>query len=183
MVRALFVGRFQPLHRGHEEVIKWILSRHDELVIAIGSANESFTPRNPFTVGERIEMLVSMLRELNLIEKVMYCAVPDTKGDSALWHAYVHEQCPSFDIAYTNDEFTKLCLEYGGIKVLNTPFFNKEVYSGTRIRELMAAGDKSWQGFVATGVLPVLSRINAEDRVQRIMQNKFKGSASSIQRG
>ncbi|WP_243678243.1 adenylyltransferase/cytidyltransferase family protein [Vulcanisaeta distributa] len=47
MVRALFVGRFQPLHRGgHEEVIKWLLGRHDELVIAIGSANESFTPRN-----------------------------------------------------------------------------------------------------------------------------------------
>ncbi|WP_243676028.1 hypothetical protein [Vulcanisaeta distributa] len=46
----------------------------------------------------------------------------------------------------------------------------------------MAAGDRSWQGFVATGVLPVLSRINAEDRVQRIMQNKFKGSASSIRR-
>ncbi len=170
MARALFIGRFQPLHRGHEEVIKWLLSRHEELVIAIGSANESFTPRNPFTVGERIEMLHSMLRELNLIDRVLYCAVPDTKGDSALWYAYVHAQCPSFDVAYTNDEFTRLCLEYGGVKVLNTPFFNKEVYSGTRIRELMAAGDRSWQNLVATGVLPVLIRINAEDRVRRIMQ-------------
>ena len=169
MARALFIGRFQPLHRGHEEVIKWLLGRHEEVVVAIGSANESFTPRNPFTVGERIEMLYSMLKELNLLNKVVYCAVPDTKGDSALWYAYVREQCPSFNVAYTNDEFTRLCLEFGGVKVLNTPLFNKEVYSGTRIRELMASGDKSWQSLVATGVLPVLSRINAEERIRSIL--------------
>jgi nicotinamide-nucleotide adenylyltransferase len=170
MVRALFIGRFQPLHRGHEEVIKWLLSRHEEVVVAIGSANESFTERNPFTVGERIEMLNTMLKELGLLNRVMYCAVPDTKGDSVLWYAYVREQCPSFDIAYTNDEFTRLCLEYGGIKVMNTPLFNKEAYSGTRIRKLMAIGDKSWQSLVATGILSVLVRINAEDRIKRIMQ-------------
>ncbi|WP_243679465.1 nicotinamide-nucleotide adenylyltransferase [Vulcanisaeta souniana] len=159
--------------QGHEEVIKWLLGRHEELVVAIGSANESFTPKNPFTVGERIEMLISMLKELNLISKVMYCAVPDTKGDSALWYAYVHGQCPSFDVAYTNDEFTRLCFEYGNVKVLNTPFFNRETYSGTRIRELMATGDKSWRDLVATGVLPVLGRINAEDRVRRLMQKQI----------
>ncbi len=107
------------MHRGHEEVIKWILSRHDELVIAIGSANESFTPRNPFTVGERIEMLVSMLRELNLIEKVMYCAVPDTRGgDSALWHAYVREQCPSFDIATQTMSLRSYVLSTAALKSL-----------------------------------------------------------------
>jgi len=76
---------------------------------------------------------------------------------------------PLFDVAYTNDEFTRLCLEFGGVKVLNTPLFNKEVYSGTRIRELMASGDKSWQSLVATGVLPVLSRINAEERIRSIL--------------
>jgi cytidyltransferase-related domain len=76
VARALFIGRFQPLHRGHEEVIKWLLGRHEEVVVAIGSANESFTPRNPFTVGERIEMLYSMLKELNLLNKVCTALYP-----------------------------------------------------------------------------------------------------------
>ncbi|WP_069806506.1 nicotinamide-nucleotide adenylyltransferase [Vulcanisaeta thermophila] len=173
MVRALFVGRFQPLHRGHEEVIKWLLNQYEEVVVAIGSANESLTIRNPFTVGERIEMLVSTLRALNATHRVLYCSVPDTKGESALWYSYVREQCPSFDVAYTNDEFTRLCLEFGGVKVFNTPLFNRDLYSGTRIRELMANRDGRWRELVSPSVLEVLDRINAEDRVARLMKQKY----------
>ncbi len=36
--RGIFVGRFQPVHKGHMEVIKGILQDVDELVIIIGSS-------------------------------------------------------------------------------------------------------------------------------------------------
>ncbi|MEM2947357.1 MAG: adenylyltransferase/cytidyltransferase family protein, partial [Candidatus Bathyarchaeia archaeon] len=36
--RGLFVGRFQPFHKGHLSVIEDILKEVDELVIVVGSA-------------------------------------------------------------------------------------------------------------------------------------------------
>ncbi|MFB0514560.1 MAG: adenylyltransferase/cytidyltransferase family protein, partial [Candidatus Bathyarchaeia archaeon] len=36
--RGLFVGRFQPIHKGHVKAISDILKQVDELVIVIGSA-------------------------------------------------------------------------------------------------------------------------------------------------
>ena len=55
--RGLFVGRFQPIHKGHVKAIEDILRKVDELVIVIGSAQYSHRADNPFTVGERITMI------------------------------------------------------------------------------------------------------------------------------
>ncbi|HDJ89497.1 MAG TPA: nicotinamide-nucleotide adenylyltransferase, partial [Thermoprotei archaeon] len=56
-MRGLFIGRFQPFHLGHFYALKWILSKVDEVIIGIGSAQVSYTIKNPFTLGERIEMI------------------------------------------------------------------------------------------------------------------------------
>jgi nicotinamide-nucleotide adenylyltransferase len=170
-VRGLFVGRFQPLHRGHEEVIKWILGNVDELVVAVGSSNESFTLRNPFTVGERLEMLHATLRDMGILDRVLYCTVPDTGNESAIWFAYVIQHCPLFHVAYTNNEFTRMCLEYGGIRVMGTPIFSKELYSGTGIRRMMIEGDPRWRNYVTKGALAVLERIHAEERLRKIAKD------------
>jgi nicotinamide-nucleotide adenylyltransferase len=56
-VRGLFVGRFQPFHSGHEQLVESIAAEVEELVIGIGSADASHTRRNPFTAGERLVMI------------------------------------------------------------------------------------------------------------------------------
>ncbi|MEK6857287.1 MAG: adenylyltransferase/cytidyltransferase family protein, partial [Nanoarchaeota archaeon] len=43
MKTGLFIGRFQPLHKGHVEVMKTLAETLDKLVIAIGSSNKSNT--------------------------------------------------------------------------------------------------------------------------------------------
>jgi len=57
-LRALLYGRFQPFHKGHLAIAKWAYNelKVDEMVFLVGMASESYTPRNPFTAGERIEM-------------------------------------------------------------------------------------------------------------------------------
>ncbi|MEM1589096.1 MAG: adenylyltransferase/cytidyltransferase family protein, partial [Candidatus Bathyarchaeia archaeon] len=47
--RGLFVGRFQPFHKGHLQAVKEILDEVDELVIVVGSAQYSHRIDNPFT--------------------------------------------------------------------------------------------------------------------------------------
>ena len=37
-MRGLLVGRMQPIHQGHLDVIKGILEEVDEVIICIGSA-------------------------------------------------------------------------------------------------------------------------------------------------
>ena len=63
-MRGLYIGRFQPYHLGHQAVIHKIVEEVDEVVIAIGSAQVSHTPENPFTAGERMTMIYGALEDL-----------------------------------------------------------------------------------------------------------------------
>ncbi len=53
----VFIGRFQPLHIGHEAVINYALERAERVVILVGSSNRARSPRNPWTFDERHEMI------------------------------------------------------------------------------------------------------------------------------
>ena len=57
MVVALFVGRFQPFHRGHEKAIKNLLKKYEKIIVVIAAAEKSRTEKNPFTAEERKAML------------------------------------------------------------------------------------------------------------------------------
>jgi bifunctional NMN adenylyltransferase/nudix hydrolase len=54
---GVFIGRFQPLHLGHEHTIQHALTHVGRLIILIGSANIARNPRNPFSFDERKEMV------------------------------------------------------------------------------------------------------------------------------
>lgn len=55
---ALFIGRFQPFHRGHMSALQDILQTgYDHVVLIVGSANISRTDNNPWTYTER-ELLI-----------------------------------------------------------------------------------------------------------------------------
>ena len=45
---GLFIGRFQPFHKGHESIVRKMLEECEKVIIAIGSAQESGTVANPF---------------------------------------------------------------------------------------------------------------------------------------
>ena len=68
-MRGLYIGRFQPYHLGHQAVLEKIAKEVEEIVIVIGSAQESHTPENPFTGGERMEMIYAALSESDLRER------------------------------------------------------------------------------------------------------------------
>ena len=53
-------GRFNPVHKGHVLLIKKLLKKVDELVIAIGSSQEKNTKRNPFSGNERKQMIQNL---------------------------------------------------------------------------------------------------------------------------
>jgi len=62
-MRGLMMGRFQPFHLGHLDLVKQILSECDEIIIAITSSQFNYLEKDPFTAGERIEMIHQSLKD------------------------------------------------------------------------------------------------------------------------
>lgn len=164
----MFIGRFQPLHLGHLGAIRWILEREEELIVGIGSAQYAYLPRNPFTAGERLLMLHSALKAEKLLDRTIVTLIPDTDSVHKLWPAYVEAFCPPFDRVYSNDPLTRALLRDHGYEVVEVPLIERQLLSGTNIRDLMARGDKSWRKLVPEPVARVLDEIRGEDRVKEI---------------
>ena len=167
MRRGLYLGRFQPYHLGHHEVLKQIATEVDEIIIGIGSAQKSHELENPFTAGERVLMVTSAL--LDFHKKHYVIPIEDIQRNS-LWVSHVKSMVPPFEIAYTNNPLVIELLKEAGIKVKQSPLFRRFDYSGTEIRRRMLAEDK-WEHFVPESVAQIIHGINGENRLKTIAQS------------
>jgi len=168
--RGLFVGRFQPLHMGHLRAIEWALGSGvvDELVVVIGSAQESHTLRNPFTAGERVEMLLRGLGEYGIgRDRVLVVPVQDI-AMNFVWVRYLEMLLPRFDVVITRNPLVERLFSEYGYRVIGQPLFERKRYSATRIRELMVKGDDSWRTLVPSTVAEFIEEIKGVERLQRL---------------
>jgi nicotinamide-nucleotide adenylyltransferase len=160
--RGLLIGRFQPFHIGHLKAIEQATSENDEVIIGIGSAQYSYTIDNPFTAGERIEMIRIGLRSAGH-DLSSFIPVPIFDiGEHHLWMSRVKATVPRFDVLYTNNPFVKLLAEAEGVKVREPVLVEREHLSGTNIRALMISGG-DWRRYVQPEVAAYLDEIGAED--------------------
>lgn len=54
---AVFIGRFQPFHIGHMNVVDSALAQADSLLILVGSSYRPRSWKNPFTYNERVAFI------------------------------------------------------------------------------------------------------------------------------
>lgn len=83
---GLVVGRFQPLHSGHRELIRQAAKRCNRLVIFIGSANLARSIKNPFTYLERKTEISRFLGHEGL-ENVIVLPLNDYKYSDSQWRS------------------------------------------------------------------------------------------------
>jgi bifunctional NMN adenylyltransferase/nudix hydrolase len=62
----VLIGRFQPFHSAHLEIVKRATALCEQLIIITGSAAQPRTYKNPFTSAERAAMIKSATRGLNI---------------------------------------------------------------------------------------------------------------------
>ncbi len=73
MLASLFVGRWQPFHKGHYSLITSILKQNKPVIIAI--RDTSINRENPYSVEDRKIMILKTLKKyLNLITIIV---IPD----------------------------------------------------------------------------------------------------------
>jgi len=167
---GLFIGRFQPFHRGHLQTVRYALDQVGRLVIVVGSAQKSHEPRNPFTAGERIEMIMSALdgeKDID-VKKILIIPVPDVDVHS-LWTRQVDMLVPRYDVVFANDPFTLLLFrERGDVKTVEAPLLERSSMSGTEARRRMAEEGGNWQELVPAAVAKVIDEIVGVERVRAI---------------
>lgn len=74
--QAFVVGRFQPVHKGHVTLIRRALELSENVVIFIGSAQEDNTPKNPYDVGQRVEMIKACFDQ-EVQKRLVFMPLPD----------------------------------------------------------------------------------------------------------
>ncbi len=168
MKRGCYIGRFQPFHNGHLNMVERIVEDDDidELVLGIGSADASHTKHDPFTAGERIMMITKSLVDLDL---VTYAVPIEDLERNSVWVSHVQSMSPEFDIAYSNNPLVIQLFEEAGVEVRQSPMFNREVLEGTEVRERMIKG-QNWQPLVPDAVGEVVDEIGGIERIQRVSE-------------
>lgn len=163
---CLFVGRFQPFHRGHLMVVKGMTKVAGKVVIAIGSSDAPKSAENPFTAAERREMIQRALQDEDIIPNfdVTIVDVPDMPDD-AEWTKKCLEMSEEVHQVWTGNEWTQKCFEDAGLEVKTI----KEVpgISATEIRERMKTGG-DWRALVPSDVASYLSEIEASTRLKSL---------------
>jgi len=169
-MRGLYIGRFQPFHLGHKAVLKKILEEVNEVVVVMGSAQDSHTPQNPFTAGERLDMIYGALRDLRPRSYVIPLQDVDR---NAIWVSHVVSMAPRFDLVYSNNPLTEDLFIEAGIQVRKPPMYRRDLYSGTIIRNLMLQGG-DWRSLVPEEVASVIDSIGGAERLIHISRDDLK---------
>ncbi|MCD6496421.1 MAG: nicotinamide-nucleotide adenylyltransferase [Candidatus Aenigmarchaeota archaeon] len=168
MANALVVGRFQPFHNGHMELIEHLSKMYEKVVIVIGSADQSGTIENPFTAKEREEMIRLALTAKG-IKNFTIGAVRDFHNDR-LW-AYAVKKCAERSTVFTRNPWTLRCLRNSGMKVRKNKFYSHKRYSGREIRRRIAAG-KKWDTLVPPEVFSYIMSNRGAERVKKLAGSK-----------
>ncbi|MFA1610432.1 nicotinamide-nucleotide adenylyltransferase [Halobellus rubicundus] len=170
-MRGFYIGRFQPYHDGHHRMVTEIASEVDELVLGIGSAGDSHTPRNPFTAGERLMMVTKSVAELDI---TTYAVPIEDLERNSVWVSHVQSMSPAFDVAYSNNPLVIQLFSEAGVEVRQSPMFNRDVLEGAELRSRMIHGD-DWESLVPAPVVDVIEEIDGIERIQRVSDTDTNG--------
>ncbi|MCF2139493.1 MAG: nicotinamide-nucleotide adenylyltransferase [Candidatus Lokiarchaeota archaeon] len=139
---GLFVGRFQPFHLGHLQVIKNALTQVKILKIGIGSSQYHSTPQNPFTYHERLQMIQAALEEADIpSQNIQVFPIPD-KHNADLWVQTVFDIVGNFDIFFSNSAWTRQLFQKHGKAVAPLQKYEFEQFNGTFIRNCIKNGEQ-----------------------------------------
>ena len=166
-VRGILIGRMQPVHNGHMQVIEKILEEVDEIIIGIGSAQISHELQDPFTAGERIVMLTQALADAN-IDSSRYYVIPmqDIKFNS-IWPAHVKMLTPPFSIVYSGNSLVKQLFSEYGFEVRQPPLYDRLHLSGSEVRRRII-NDLNWKELVPKATVEFIDEINGVERLKNL---------------
>ena len=145
----VYMGRFQPIHNVHAEIIERACSLAKELIIIVGSADQPRTFKNPWTSAERVLMIQNVLNEIDTKQcRVAIRTNIDTKYNDTAWVERTQKIVAEARvlngsiavIGHKKDDATTEYMDMFPQWQLEDVGFLKEMHA-TDIREMYFAGD------------------------------------------
>lgn len=130
--RALLVGRFQPPHLGHLHAVRAAAKAHAFVAVGVGSAQHTHQRDDPFTIGERFDLLTAALADEGL-ENVHLYPLPDLHRH-AHWVRHVEGLLPPFDVVLSNNPLTLRLFRQAGYAVAPVEPHRADECKGTVVR-------------------------------------------------
>jgi len=177
---GLVVGRFQPLHKGHAEILKKAAEECAWVIVGIGSAQEYNTKRNPFDYYFREHLIETFWKSEDLHAMLICMPLVDLGvGDSPIWGKYLMNMCLYYshsmhslpEVYYTGSEQDRnnWLKDYPDIKV---EVVNRQdiPISSTIIREKVLNNDPTW-----INLMPYMMGLNSEKaRIEQTIKEAYK---------
>ncbi len=136
------LGRWQPLHLGHQAALHALCDQFERVLIGVGSSN-IIDYRNPFSLEDTIEMLKLALRNYANYRLV---PIPDNR-DEAFWCNSVEKAFGEIDLLISANPYVKAILNDRYEISHPAKFIPDEQripVSGTIVRRNLARGE-NWQ--------------------------------------
>jgi len=84
---AIVIGRFQPFHLAHQNLIQYSLTLAEKVIVILGSARSASDVKNPFTPAQREEIIRACFPEDS--DKLIFRSVRDYPYNDHVWTAEV----------------------------------------------------------------------------------------------
>ncbi len=176
---GIIVGRFQTLHKGHEYMINMARALCDQVLVFVGSSQESGTEKNPFSYELRQELLTTIFGD-----DVIIAPLPDIGvGNNGHWGDYVIENAVKVcgrkpDLLISGKEERRRNW-FDGIEGVNISelYIPKTIdISASEMRQFFADNDiESWKKYVNKKLWPRYDELR-----ELILEAKDKAETSSI---
>jgi nicotinamide-nucleotide adenylyltransferase len=144
-MKAGFLGRFQPFHLGHRDVIEEEKENYEKFTVVIGSSERSRTEKNPLTFEERKKLIKACFPEIKVIgiedtEENPQKSDPETSANKE-WAEKFQEK--NFDVIISgNDKVKQIIEKHTEIQVESPEMVSENIYSGTEARRRIKSGEE-----------------------------------------
>lgn len=173
---GIFLGRFQPFHKGHEITIRRMLEMHDHVKIIIGSADKHGTARNPFHAQIRANIIDRWIFDNGFQDRITFHFLSDltNESDNSLeWGKKLYDAITSvIDFYQATTEGKNFTIHYSDSLAIIDKWFetgnlpprlewyiqnrhrNQNGVSATMIREAILRGKKKDRKFLGENLPP-----------------------------
>jgi nicotinamide-nucleotide adenylyltransferase len=162
--RIGMIARWQPVHCGHQPVLRGLCARAEHALIGIGSSNE-YNYRSPFTLEETTDMIRLLLGEQGNYTLI---PVPDLHNGPR-WRAMVLDLFGELDCFVTANPYVESLLS-GDYRIVHPIALvaesDKVAVDGSLVRREMARGD-GWQSLVPEAIAAYIRAGHLDERFRR----------------